>query len=162
VLGHVRIRTGDKHAPIRDMRQGVPDLLTVHDPFVTITNRAAREAGNIGTSARLGEQLAPTMLTCEHRPQEPSPLLVVAMGHDQRPGQVHEEHRRIGSRSPGLAAPTFDVSVEFGLETHATKAAREIDPREAGVVASSPELDLVGARRVVCGKQRVECRVHGF
>ena len=60
---------GDEHAAVGEVRERVPHLLAVDDPLVAVAHRAGREAGEVGTRARLGEQLAPDLFAGEHRAQ---------------------------------------------------------------------------------------------
>ncbi len=68
--------------------------LTIHSSPSRSALRA--EAGEVGTGAGLGEQLAPLLLAREHRPKEPFLHFVGAVRGDGGAGEVHEERRRVG------------------------------------------------------------------
>jgi hypothetical protein len=65
VLRHVRIGPGEQQSVSRQVTEARPDLLAVHDPVVTITDRAARYPRDVGAMRRLGEQLTPDVFAGE-------------------------------------------------------------------------------------------------
>ena len=160
MLRRVGVGAGDEHAEVGDVGEGVPDLLTVDDPLVAVADRLRGEAGEVGTGARLGEQLAPDLLAGEHRTQEAFADLVAAVGGDGRPGEGHEERRRIRRLRAGGTEPTLDELVQVGPHAEPAEALGEVHPGQAGVVASAAERDVVGGLRIVRREQRVERRLH--
>src|SRR5207247_5639959 len=61
-----------------------PHLLAVHDPLIAVAHPAGAEAGEIGTRARLREQLAPHVLALQHRSEKTLLLLLGAPRDDRR------------------------------------------------------------------------------
>ena len=53
---------GNDDAAVGDMGQRGPDLLSVDDPLIAITNGSHLQAGDIGPGARFGEHLAPDLV----------------------------------------------------------------------------------------------------
>ena len=47
VLGLIGIGACDEHAPVGEVRQGVPNFLSVDDPFVTVTYRTRSETSKV-------------------------------------------------------------------------------------------------------------------
>ena len=52
VFTHVWIGPGDQHAPVGNVCQRVPDLLTVDDPLIAVFERFSAKASEVRTSAR--------------------------------------------------------------------------------------------------------------
>ena len=70
VLGRVPIGAGEQQAVVGMMRTGRPHLLSVDDPEISLQIRACGGAGEIGTAARLAEELAPGIFAGENTAQE--------------------------------------------------------------------------------------------
>ena len=85
----IPIGTGQQQPVVGAKRTGVPHLLTVDDPFVTVTLGAGGEPGQIRPVARLAEQLAPLVLTGQHRAQQAGLQLVAAAFEQGGRGQGH-------------------------------------------------------------------------
>ena len=64
-----------------------PHLLAGDDPLVAVLDRLRGEAREVGTGARLGEQLAPRVLPVEDAEQVFLVLTLVAVRHDRRRGE---------------------------------------------------------------------------
>ena len=109
------------------MGQRRPHLLPVDDPLVAITDGTRRQAGDVGPTARLGEQLAPDLLVR---------------------GDLGDEARLLLLRSPlqdgGRAHPDAD---DVERPRHAGAAEFLVDhTRRAHVVALAVVLRRVGGR----------------
>ena len=155
MLRDVGVGAGDEHAAVGDVRQRVPHLLAVHDPLVAVADRSRREAGEVGARAGLGEELAPDLLTGEHRPQRAAAQFVAAVGHDRRAREREpEEQRAVRRRRAGLAQAPVDVALHRRREAEAAEALREVHPREAEVVLRATELDTGGASSGSCVASR--------
>ena len=158
MLGLLRVGAGDEHAPVGQVGERVPHLLAVDDPFLAVLHGLRAEAGEVAARAGLAEQLAPALLAGEHRAQEAALLLVAAVGDDGGAGERDEERARVLRGGAGLAAALLDDAVEVGRHTEATEALGEVHPRQAGVVAVAPELDVAALR----GRVLLEEAVDGF
>ena len=71
MLGDVPVRTREQQAVVGMVRARAPQLLSVHDPLVTVALGARGQSRQIGTTARFAEQLAPCVFTRDGRAQEP-------------------------------------------------------------------------------------------
>ena len=65
VLRCIGVGSRDEDPEFRVLRAARPDLLTVHDVFVSVAHRACAEVGEIAATARLAEQLTPELFTGE-------------------------------------------------------------------------------------------------
>ena len=68
VLGGIRVGSGDEQAPAGHVGVAGPYLLAVHHPFIAVLDGTTRKPRHVRSGARLGEQLAPDLLTGEKRP----------------------------------------------------------------------------------------------
>ena len=88
---------GQEDAPVRSPCPAGPDLLAVDDELLPVGHRPGRQRGQVGTGARLGEQLAPHPLAASGRRQV-SLLLLGRAVRQQRAGGQHQpnhvQHRR--------------------------------------------------------------------
>jgi hypothetical protein len=57
------------------MGEARPDLLTLYTPEVSISLCPSREAGQVRTCSRLGEELAPDFIVAGYWPEEPVLLI---------------------------------------------------------------------------------------
>ena len=62
VLGHVPVGAEQAQAVVGEPRAGRPDLRAVDDPLVAVAHRGGERGGDVGTTARLGEELHPDLL----------------------------------------------------------------------------------------------------
>ena len=102
VLGDVPVRTRQQNSVIGDVSVRVPHLLAVDDPFVAVALGARRQAGEVRSRARLREQLAPHLVTAEHRADEALLLPFGAVGEDR--GEHHAVTDREQPRVDVVAA----------------------------------------------------------
>ena len=86
--GSVRASTIAKSEKCAHVR---PHLLAGDDPRVAVALGPARERREIGTRARLAEQLAPLLLVAHHRRQEPQPLFLGSVREQRGRGVVQPE-----------------------------------------------------------------------
>ena len=93
-FGARRVGAGQQRAPLRVLRAGGPDLLAGDAPAAVDLGGLGRQAGQVGTRARLGKQLAPDHLAAEGRRQEALLLLVGAVGDDRRDDPGGDAHLR--------------------------------------------------------------------
>ena len=93
-FGRARVRSGQQRTPLRELRAGGPDLLTGDPPAAVDLGGLGGQAGQIGTGARLGEQLAPDHLAAEGRRQEALLLFVGAERDDRRDDPRGDAHLR--------------------------------------------------------------------
>ncbi len=70
VLRYVPVRARQQQPPLRVMGAGGPHLLAVDDPVAPVEVRSGGRAGQVGSAARLAEQLAPRVLAGEDAAQE--------------------------------------------------------------------------------------------
>src|SRR5439155_19376547 len=79
VLGDIGAGAGDEDAELRHLGQGRPDLLSVDDVDVAVTEGPGAQVGEVRPGTRLAEELAPHLLAGEHRPDEALLLLIGAV-----------------------------------------------------------------------------------
>ena len=91
MLRDVGIGARHEDRPARPVGAARPHLLAVHDPLVAVAHRHRGEPGEVGTGARLAEELAPALLTGEDRRQEPRLLLMGTDRIDRGRGLVHAD-----------------------------------------------------------------------
>src|SRR5271167_1493657 len=77
VLGRVPVGAGEQQTVVGMMRTGGPHFLSVDDPEISLQVRAGGGAGEIGTAARLAEELAPGIFASENTAKE---LLFLGIG----------------------------------------------------------------------------------
>ena len=143
VLGRIGVGPGHQHPPISQMRHGVPHLLPVDQPLITIAYRLAGQPGEITACARLREQLTPALFTGEHGSQEASLLLVGAMRDNGGPGQCDEECGGVLGCRSGFTQSTLHRAIEVRSQTEPAESHREVNPGQAGVVTGPTECDVV-------------------
>ena len=100
----VGARARDEDAELGDVRERRPDLLAVDDVDVAVAISARAQVREVGTGARLAEQLAPHLFAGEHRP-EVALLLLVARERDEDRPAVPDADRVRGldrARAPHL------------------------------------------------------------
>ena len=102
VFGSIGVGSGHEHAPVAEVGQRVPHLLSVHEPLIAVSYGLRGEAGKVGSCPRLAEQLAPLVFAGKHRAQESALLLVGAVSHDGRTGQGEKERPWISGSSARL------------------------------------------------------------
>ena len=159
VLRAVGARARDEDAELGVIGERRPDLLAVHDVDVTVAHRTRREAREVGTRARLAEQLAPHLLAREHRPEVALLLLVVAERDEDR-SAVADADRVDRFRDAGAPHLVFDDQLQrgIGVEPVGPRPVRHDEPRVdelrgvgVGVLGEpAPHFD---AARVVFGRQ---------
>ena len=76
VLGGVRVGAGDQHAHVGGLTERRPHLLTVDDPFLAVELGPGGEPGQVGTGARLREELTPGLLAGDDLSHVPVDLLL--------------------------------------------------------------------------------------
>ncbi len=84
MLGGGRVGADQQHAPVSDMPQRGPHLLTVNHEFVAIQRRTGVERGQIRAGARFGEALAPDLLAGQDFLDETALLLFGAVLENSR------------------------------------------------------------------------------
>ncbi len=90
-LGHVDVGAGQEHGPVRDVRPRGPHLLTGDDPVVAVALGPGREGREVGTGARLAEELAPGLLVADDRREKTKPLLLGPVREQGGGSQVQPE-----------------------------------------------------------------------
>ncbi len=90
----------DRHVGV--IGTGVPDLLAVDDPAVAVAHGRRLHAGQVGTGAGFGEQLAPRVFAGDGRPQHTRPQVIGAVLVDRRRSQRERsaQRNRHTTRSP--------------------------------------------------------------
>ncbi len=91
VLGHAGVGAGQQHAHVGLLPVGGPYLLPVDDPFVAVPDGPGLEPGQIRTGRRLGEELAPRLLTGDDGPDVPVDLGLGPVGGDGGGGEQQAE-----------------------------------------------------------------------
>ncbi len=154
-----------RSAYLRVLRAARPHLLAVHDPLVTVANRARRERRQVRAAARLAEQLTPLRLAGEH-PREVTLLLVLAAVGEHRRRALAGADRVEGAavrRRAGFLQPVVDDRLEVDRGTEPAVPGWVVHPRQSGVVLRSEEHRRLGGRGRVLGEQPVEgCEHLGF
>ena len=83
-FGRGRVGPRQQRAPLRELRGGGPDLLAGDAPAAVDPGGLGGQAGQVGSGARLGKQLAPDHFAAERRRQEALLLLLGAERDDRR------------------------------------------------------------------------------
>ncbi len=94
VLRRARVGARQQRAPLGELRGGGPDLLAGDAPAAVDLGGLGGQAGQVGSGARLGKQLAPDHFAAERRRQEPLLLLVGAERDDRRDDPRRDAHLR--------------------------------------------------------------------
>ena len=155
MLRLVGIGAGEADAPLRLFRGRRPDLLTVQHPAAVAARRLRRQRREVGTRARLAEQLAPDDLAAQRR-QDPTVLLLARPVDDevrQRPRADHDP----GPRDLRGAELLLDHE-QFERGGVATPRPR---PRRRDVALVDQPGALLGRREVLdLGEERAELGAH--
>src|SRR5215469_6422331 len=69
VLRLARIGPGQHRSVVAVLSPRRPHLLSAENPLIAVPDSSGLQAGNVGSGARLGEQLAPDLLAPQHRRQ---------------------------------------------------------------------------------------------
>ena len=161
MLRHVRLGAGGQHGPAGLVRQRRPHLLPVDDPVPTrlpiplLSDRAARDTGDIGTIGGFGEQLAPDVLAGEDRPEVPLHHLLGAVLQDRRRGHADadEVDEQVVVRATACTEGLIDDDLAAPANAETAEAGRGMAPGQAGVELGPPEGELVHFSRVGLGQQ---------
>ena len=99
VLRHARVGAHEELAPVREVAERVPRLLTVDDPAVAVEHGRGAQRREVGAGVRFGEALAPDVVAAEHAGEERGLLFVGAVlddrGRDVREAERVERARRV-------------------------------------------------------------------
>ena len=90
-LGHVDVGAGEQHGPVREVRPRGPHLLTGDDPVIAVALGPGGQGREVGTGARLTEELAPGLLVANDRREKAKPLLLGPVREEGGRGQVEPE-----------------------------------------------------------------------
>ena len=82
--------------------------------------------------------------------------IIVGMGDNGRPGQVHEELCGIGWWSTGVAKSLVDGLLQLRGHTKAACTLLELDPSQSSIKLMAAELEITFGRGIVVGKKCVE------
>ena len=99
VFWSARLRPGQQHAPMSELRGRGPDLLAGDPPAAVDLGGLGGQAGQVRARARLGKQLAPDHFAAERRRQETLLLLIGTERDDRR----HQPRRDTQGRSSHLS-----------------------------------------------------------
>ena len=83
VFGHVQIGTKDTQTKIAVVRAAGPDLLTVDHEHVIATLGSCPDRGEVGAGIWLAPELAPDLVSAEHRPEVALPLRIATVSDDR-------------------------------------------------------------------------------
>ena len=125
--------------------------LTIHSSPSLIAR--VSEPGEVRSRPRLRKQLTPHLLAGEHRTQESFLHRLVAVGHDRRPGQRHEELSRVGG--PGRRRRPrrrFTTRCSWGRHAEPAVAFGKLHPRQPGVELVAAELMIALGLWIVLGQ----------
>ena len=100
-FGRARVRPRQQRTPLRVLRGGGPDLLAGDAPSAVDLGGLGGQAGQVGSGARLGKQLAPDHFAAEGGRQEPLLLLIGAERDDGRDDPRRDAHLRTLHPSAG-------------------------------------------------------------
>ena len=176
-LGSLGIGPGHQHAPVGDVGQRVPHLLSGDHPLVPVADGPGGQAGQIGPGSRLAEQLAPRLLAGEGPAQDPVAELVGSVGDHGRAGHGQpEELASTGGRGPGLGQAAVDVPLQVGRSSrppHPSGNETQASPRSnwrernasTGVVLRVELVEQLAGPvghhgRVVCHAQNIQRRTN--
>ena len=84
MFGHVQIGTKDTQTKIAVVRAAGPDLLTVDHEHVIATLGSCPDRGEVGAGIWLAPELAPDLVSAEHRPEVALPLRIATVSDDRR------------------------------------------------------------------------------
>ena len=148
MLGHIPVRARKAHCEVARERRRTPDLRSVKDPQVAVTVGPRNATGQVGATARLGEELHPKLLAAEDGGQVPELLFVAAevdkCGAEDREGRhVERERHVVGQRLLGEGA------LMLRAETEPAVARREADAGESAIPQNSLQRPLDVATPVV-------------
>src|SRR5690606_1591564 len=133
VLRHARIGAQHDHAEVGEVRARGPDLLAIDDPVIAVAHGARAHRRHIRPRRRLGEELAPDLLTAECRADITLLLLLGGVGEPRR--DAHAEAALVDAARHDVAR--LFLVVDHLLHLRAALAAifdRHGDPGEAGLV----------------------------
>src|SRR5439155_20295363 len=88
VLLNLGVGAGQEEPEPGELGDRGPDLLPVHDPPAAVPRRPGGKRSQVGTGARLAEELAPPLLAAEDLAQVALLLGVGAVGDDRGPSQA--------------------------------------------------------------------------
>ncbi len=132
MLRNVPVRPRQAQAPVGEPRPGGPHLRTVEDPLLAVADGRHQRAGDVGATARLGQQLHPEFLTLEDRREVPLLLLLGAELQEHRGARC--ERRRLDAERVGEARQLLlQCRLVRRRETLTAVLAREADAGEPGV-----------------------------
>src|SRR5690606_27038743 len=106
-----------------------PDLLTVHDPFVTVTCRAGRHVGEVGPCVGFGVALTPELVGRLDLGEE-APLLLLGPVRDERGGEeaLTEEAHTCGCARLGVLLVEDDLLGDAGIAAAVLGGPAQTDP----------------------------------
>ena len=132
----VGVRPGEQHRVVGGEAPRGPDLLAGDDPLLAVEHGPGGERREVGSGARLAEELAPDLFVAQDRRQVATPLLFGAVGEERGRGVV----------DPERVQPTEVVRLQLGVDL--PRGARGSSPRPpystAHVAATSPERPNTG------------------
>ena len=128
MLGGIGVGTGQEEAPVCELGAGVPNLLAVYHPVVVVSNGTGSQSGQVRSSARFAEQLAPGHLTADERGEEPRGD---GLGGVDLEGGT--EHCDGGTDEPSVGAEASRLLTEDALGPRRSSSAPEFaGPGQAG------------------------------
>ena len=139
MLRDVDIGARDEDAELGVLRERRPRLLTVDDVDVAVALGADAQVREVGTRARLTEELTPELLAGEHRP-EVAVLLLLARQRDERRAAVADADRVHRLRHAGPLHLALDDELRLGIGVEA--------PRPRPVRDDEPGVDELARRRL--------------
>ena len=148
VLHGFGIGAHDEQTPTRQVRQRGPHLLAVGDPLLAVLHALGGQTREVGTRARLGEQLAPDFLTGEQRTQVAGLLLLAAPLDDGRAAHaVTDRVARVGVGRPLSIQAFVDQLLVAGRDAETAVTLRKVDPGESEVELLAQKIDGLRRRR---------------
>ena len=102
MLGQVPVGAREHQPPFGVVRAGGPQFLAVHFPAFAVCIGARGCARQIGSAARLAEELTPGVFAGQHAAQEARLLLLAAMLQQRRGGQQTDTDARYADRAASL------------------------------------------------------------
>ncbi len=127
VLGDVGVGAGQQDAELGLVGAGVPDLLAVDDPGVTVALGPGAQAGQVGAGAGLAVELAPQLIAAQDGIEVLLLLLGGAVGDEGRADHVHRDRQHAG-RHVELA---LLLGEDAGLVRRAAPPPVRLGPRDA-------------------------------
>ena len=140
-LGDVGVGPGEQHRVVGGEAPRGPDLLAGDDPLVAVELGPGGQRREVGSGARLAEELAPDLLVAHDRRQEAQPLLLGAVGEQRGRGVVavpsgFSRPRLYGRSSASISRADAGVEVRDRRTPPATSATTRPERPKTGYQAS--------------------------